>query len=107
MSAPFLQRFCDGWGAAAFLNSSQVFAEQRRPRTAAKTHADKANRSTLSCLYTLYVYIRDLQLDGVGRCPSRLSLSLAEYASEAAPGAPGHRAHGVGRDEVSPGGRLK
>ena len=22
------------------------------------------------------------------------------------PGAPGHRAHGVGRDEVSPGGRL-
>ena len=69
MSAPFLQRFCDGWGAAAFLNSSQVFAEQRMPRTAAKTHADKANRSTLSYLYTLYVYmIRDLQLDGVGRC---------------------------------------
>ena len=72
MSAPLLQRFCDGWGAAAFLNSSQVFAEQRMPRTAAKTHADKANRSTLSCLYTygtLYVYmIRDLQLDGVGRC---------------------------------------
>ena len=43
--------------------------------------------------------IRDLRLDGVGRCPVDDS-SLAEDASEAAPGAPGHRAHGVGRDVV-------
>ena len=45
--------------------------------------------------------IRDLRLDGVGRCPVDDS-SLAEDASEAAPGAPGHRAHGVGRDVVVP-----
>ena len=37
-----------------------------------KKAADKAD--TLSYLYTYIYMIRDLQLDGVGRCPSGLSL---------------------------------
>ena len=44
--------------------------------------------------------IRDLRLDGVGRCP--VDDSLAEDASEAGQGARGHRADGIGRDVVVP-----